>query len=168
MLHAKRTTERATEGRECPFWAALISALILFAMGALLLIPEAAQAKPGGGGTETQEFSVEPQLDTNGDNVTVSHHITENSPARIGKIAIRGNFKTHDWVILSEMKLKEGQRLTVAAAEAAQQNLRQSGLFATAQVNFIYRCEPAETSRTFQPVAGSSAQLKGKKEHSQV
>ena len=74
--------------------------------------------------------------------IRVSHRIKENSPARIGQIAIRGNFKTHDWVILNEMKLKEGQRLTLEAAETAQANLRQSGLFATTQVTYIGRDNP--------------------------
>ncbi len=76
--------------------------------------------------------------------IIVSHRIVEHSPARIGKIAIRGNFKTQDWVILSEMKLKEGQRLTLEAAELAQANLRQSGLFATAQVAFVGRENPRQ------------------------
>ncbi len=73
---------------------------------------------------------------------TVSHRIRESSVARIGKIAIRGNCKTHDWVILSELGLKEGQRLTVEAAENAQANLRRSGLFASSQVRYIGRENP--------------------------
>tara|TARA_R110002096_G_scaffold77896_8_gene183371 strand:+ start:5363 stop:8527 length:3165 start_codon:yes stop_codon:yes gene_type:complete len=85
---------------------------------------------------------VETSFEIDGTKITVSHRITEYSPARIGKIAIRGNFKTHDWVILNEMKLKEGQRLTLEAAENAQANLRQSGLFATSQVSYIGRENP--------------------------
>jgi outer membrane protein insertion porin family len=83
-------------------------------------------------------------FDKTGNRVVVSHTIEENSPARIGKVAIRGNFKTQDWVILRELKLKEGDLLTVAAAEQAQTNLRESGLFATAQISYKGRENPRQ------------------------
>ncbi len=88
--------------------------------------------------------TVKTSFETNGTQIQVSHRIRENSPAHIGQIAIRGNFKTHDWVILNEMKLKEGQRLTLKAAENAQANLRQSGLFATTQITYIGRDNPRQ------------------------
>ncbi|MCP4449024.1 MAG: BamA/TamA family outer membrane protein [Myxococcales bacterium] len=86
--------------------------------------------------------TVKTSIETDGNSISILHSIKESSPARIGKIAIRGNFKTHDWVILDEMKLKEGQRLTLEAEANAQANLRQSGLFATAQVSYIGRDNP--------------------------
>ncbi len=88
--------------------------------------------------TVTTDFS------KTGNKVVVSHTIAENSPARIGKVAIRGNFKTQDWVILRELKFKEGDLLTVAAAEQAQTNLRESGLFATAQISYKGRENPRQ------------------------
>lgn len=76
--------------------------------------------------------------------VIVTHTVQENSPARIGKVAVRGNFKTRDWVILKELKFKEGDLLTVAAAEEAQANLRQSALFATVQITYVGRENPRQ------------------------
>ena len=67
----------------------------------------------------------------------VVFEIVENNPATIGKIAVRGNFKTKPWVIADELQYKEGDSLTIAAAEQAQSNLRSSGLFTS--VNLDYR-----------------------------
>lgn len=86
----------------------------------------------------TTKFEAQP------DGVTVVHTVLENSQARIGKIAIRGNFKTRDWVILDELSLHEGDLLTVNAVEIAQANLRRSGLFATVQVNYLGRENPRQ------------------------
>ena len=69
--------------------------------------------------------------------VVVVHRITENSRKVVGKIAVRGNFKTMDWIIRSELGLREGDPLTVEAAERAQNNLRQSGLFGFVQVDYV-------------------------------
>ena len=69
--------------------------------------------------------------------IIVTHRITPNSQARVGKIALRGNFKTADWVIRDEMKLAEGDALTVDAAEEAQANLRGSGLFSAVQIDYV-------------------------------
>jgi outer membrane protein insertion porin family len=69
--------------------------------------------------------------------IIVTHKITPNSQAHIGKIALRGNFKTADWVIRDEMKLHEGDLLTVDKADEAQANLRQSGLFSSVQINYV-------------------------------
>ena len=76
--------------------------------------------------------------------IIVTHKITPNSQAHIGKIALRGNFKTADWVLLDEMKLQEGALLTVDAAEEAQANLRGSGLFSAVQINYVGLEDPRQ------------------------
>lgn len=69
--------------------------------------------------------------------VDVVFHVVENNPASIGKIALRGNFKTKRWVIEDELQYREGDPLTIEAAEEAQSSLRNSGLFSS--VNLDYR-----------------------------
>jgi outer membrane protein insertion porin family len=69
--------------------------------------------------------------------IVVTHKITPNSRAYIGKIALRGNFKTADWVLLDEMKLHEGELLTVDALETAQFNLRDTRLFSAIQIDYV-------------------------------
>jgi outer membrane protein insertion porin family len=76
--------------------------------------------------------------------IVVTHTITPNSQARVGKIALRGNFITADWVVRSEMGLREGQLLTVGALEQAQSNLRASGLFSSVQLEYIGLDDPRQ------------------------
>jgi outer membrane protein insertion porin family len=76
--------------------------------------------------------------------VIITHKITPNSQARVGKILLRGNFKTRDWILRDEMKLEEGQLLTVGAAEEAQANLRESGLFSSVQIDYMGLEEPRQ------------------------
>ena len=83
----------------------------------------------------TVESSAEPGRSSS--SIIVTHRITPNSQARVGKIALRGNYKTSEWVIRDEMKLAEGDLLTVDAAEEAQANLRGSGLFASVQIDYV-------------------------------
>jgi outer membrane protein insertion porin family len=76
--------------------------------------------------------------------IIVTHKITPNSQAHVGKIALRGNFKTADWVIRDEMKLREGDLLTVDKAEEAQANLRGSGLFSSVQIDYVGIDDPRQ------------------------
>lgn len=69
--------------------------------------------------------------------IVITHRITANRPARIGKVAVRGNFKTRDWVIEDELKLRPGQPLTADMAETAMSNLRNSGLFSSVQIDYV-------------------------------
>jgi outer membrane protein insertion porin family len=78
--------------------------------------------------------------------IIVTHKITPNQQARVGKVALRGNFKTADWVIHDEMKLEEGDLLTIDAAEEAQANLRGSGLFSAVQIDYIGIEDPRQES----------------------
>jgi outer membrane protein insertion porin family len=67
----------------------------------------------------------------------VVHRIRENARKRIGQIALRGNFKTEDWILFQELQLREGDLLTAEAAQVAQANLRQSGLFSGVQLRYF-------------------------------
>ncbi|HTE51678.1 MAG TPA: POTRA domain-containing protein [Kofleriaceae bacterium] len=74
--------------------------------------------------------------------IVVTHRVTANRPARIGKVAVRGNFKTRDWVIEDELKLRQGRQLTADMAEAAMSNLRNSGLFSSVQIDYVGLDDP--------------------------
>jgi outer membrane protein assembly factor BamA len=67
----------------------------------------------------------------------VVYQVAEQAQVRFGKVLVHGNFKTRDWVILSELNYREGMPLTLSAAEEGQQNLRASGLFNGVQVHFV-------------------------------
>ena len=71
------------------------------------------------------------------DHVVITYQITVNSRAQIGKVALRGNFKTRPWVILNELRLLEGKPLTLRAAERAQSNLRATGLFSSVNIDYL-------------------------------
>ncbi|HWN69011.1 MAG TPA: POTRA domain-containing protein, partial [Haliangium sp.] len=69
--------------------------------------------------------------------VEIVYQVNEQARVRFGKVLVHGNFKTRDWVILSELNYREGAPLTLSAAEEGQQNLRASGLFNAVQVHFV-------------------------------
>ena len=74
--------------------------------------------------------------------VVVIYTVEANAEARLGKIALRGNFKTRPWVILDELGLREGQLLTLAAEDRAQRNLQASGLFSAVKLDYIGHDNP--------------------------
>jgi outer membrane protein assembly factor BamA len=69
--------------------------------------------------------------------VEIVYQVAEQAPVRFGKVLVHGNFKTRDWVILSELNYRQGMPLTLRAAEEGQQNLRASGLFNAVQVRYV-------------------------------
>jgi outer membrane protein insertion porin family len=70
----------------------------------------------------------------NGDVVLIAK-VSEGHEVRIGKVAIRGNFKTAAWVILGELGFKEGALMSLERVDSGQQDLRASGLFNSVQVD---------------------------------
>ncbi|HET6611158.1 MAG TPA: POTRA domain-containing protein [Kofleriaceae bacterium] len=74
---------------------------------------------------------------TRPDRMVIVHTIREHARKRIGKIALRGNFKTKDWVLREELGLEEGDLLTANRIRTAQQNLQQSGLFSSVQLDYF-------------------------------
>ncbi|HWM84827.1 MAG TPA: POTRA domain-containing protein [Kofleriaceae bacterium] len=69
--------------------------------------------------------------------IVVTYEISPHRTARIGKVALRGNFKTRDWVITDELKLREGRQLTIGTAEEAMSNLRSTGLFSSVHIDYV-------------------------------
>jgi len=69
--------------------------------------------------------------------IVVTHEIEEGLPVKFGKIVVRGNFKTRDWVIREELELPEGAAFTLGRAERAQRNLRTSGLFSNVRFHYV-------------------------------
>lgn len=67
----------------------------------------------------------------------VVYKVDESHPVRFGKVIVRGNFRTKDWVILDELGYDEGELVTLSRAERGQQNLRTAGLFNAVQVGLI-------------------------------
>jgi outer membrane protein insertion porin family len=67
----------------------------------------------------------------------VRHAIEPGLPVRIGKIALRGNFRTREWVLRDELAVREGELLTRGAVERMRANLNASGLFSSVNVNPI-------------------------------
>lgn len=69
------------------------------------------------------DFVEEPGL------VVLRYLITENEPARIGRITIRGNLKTRDEVIRRELRFYPGEAFNTVEARRAERRLRETGLF---------------------------------------
>ncbi|MBT8492853.1 MAG: hypothetical protein KJO07_07310, partial [Deltaproteobacteria bacterium] len=78
---------------------------------------------------------IEPSWERDGSKVMINYAIQEGKPATIGKVLIRGNYKTADWVLRDEMGLEEGKPLTLDGTDRAQANLRRSGLFSSVRIN---------------------------------
>jgi outer membrane protein insertion porin family len=76
--------------------------------------------------------------------VIVVYAVAANRPARIGRIALRGNFKTRRWVILDEMQLRPGQVLTLQAEDRAQSSLQATGLFTAVNLDYVGRENPRQ------------------------
>ncbi len=83
------------------------------------------------------EVETRPTPGRSSSSIVVTYEISPHRTARIGKVAIRGNFKTRDWVIAEELDLREGRQLTIGTAEGAMSNLRSSGLFSAVQIDYV-------------------------------
>lgn len=73
---------------------------------------------------------------------------------RIGKVVIRGNFKTHESIIRRQLGLKEGALLTSDALAEGARQLRNTGLFDAVNIELPDLCGPQATQATCTP--GSS------------
>jgi outer membrane protein insertion porin family len=77
---------------------------------------------------------------------TVVFKVREHHQVTFGKVMLRGNFKTADWVILDELGYTPGETLTLSEAERGQQNVRNTGLFNAVQVSMVNFDEETEDS----------------------
>jgi outer membrane protein insertion porin family len=74
---------------------------------------------------------------------------------RIGKVVVRGNFKTHVSVILDELRLREGALLTSDSLAEGARWLRNTGLFDAVNIDLPDLCGALSTSQA-NCAAGSS------------
>jgi outer membrane protein insertion porin family len=63
--------------------------------------------------------------------------IDEGEQVHVGKVLVRGNFRTRTWVIRDVLGLHEGQTLTIAALRRGNEELNATGLFSSAQFDLI-------------------------------
>jgi outer membrane protein assembly factor BamA len=63
--------------------------------------------------------------------------IREQGEVRIGKVLVRGNFRTRSWVIQNQLDFEEGQPLTRTTYETGPRNLRTTGLFNSVNVDLV-------------------------------
>ncbi len=85
-----------------------------------------------------------PSVDSETGAVNLTFEVTESQLVELGKVAIRGNFKTREWVIRDELRFEEGQPLTLSRAERGQQNLRNTALFDAVRVAFVDFDDPSQ------------------------
>jgi outer membrane protein assembly complex protein YaeT len=67
----------------------------------------------------------------------VTHVITEGQRIAVGRVVVRGNFKTRSWVIRDVLGLSQGQPLIRARLLAGRDALQQSGLFSSVRVDVL-------------------------------
>jgi outer membrane protein insertion porin family len=63
--------------------------------------------------------------------------VREQGEVRIGKVLVRGNFRTRSWVIENQLDFVEGQPLTRETYETGPRNLRTTGLFNSVNVDLV-------------------------------
>ncbi|HEY0249950.1 MAG TPA: POTRA domain-containing protein, partial [Kofleriaceae bacterium] len=80
--------------------------------------------------------------------MAAEYKVTSTDELRIGKVVVRGNFKTHYSVIRDELRLKEGQLLTSDALAEGARRLRNTGLFDAVNIELPDLCGPLSTTQT--------------------
>ena len=74
-------------------------------------------------------ITVEPNRDIVGQTVNVHFNIIEGQPAKIHDILVTGNSKTHDKVILREMRIFPGQKFSNQRIQSTIRDIFQTGFF---------------------------------------
>ena len=69
--------------------------------------------------------------------VVATYTIEERQELRIGKVVVRGNFRTKKWVILDELGFREGALLTDSLYTRGLRRLRATGLFSAVNLELI-------------------------------
>lgn len=69
--------------------------------------------------------------------VTATYKIEERQELRIGKVVVRGNFRTKKWVVLDELDFDEGELLTDRVYTRGLRRLRATGLFSAVNLELI-------------------------------
>jgi outer membrane protein assembly factor BamA len=76
-------------------------------------------------------LSVVPKVEGDPHHVVAEYVIEEHQEVHIGKVVVRGNFRTRRWVILEELGFHEGDLLTDDLYSRGQQRLQSTGLFSS-------------------------------------
>ncbi|MEO8549399.1 MAG: BamA/TamA family outer membrane protein, partial [Kofleriaceae bacterium] len=92
------------------------------------------------------------------DRMSAHYKLRRLDEVRVGKIVIRGNFKTRESVIREQLGLREGTPLTRSARDEGIANVRRTGLFDAVNIEFPDLCGVDATSRT---CASGSAVVNG-------
>ncbi|MBA3396633.1 MAG: BamA/TamA family outer membrane protein [Deltaproteobacteria bacterium] len=61
--------------------------------------------------------------------IAAKYHLTDLQALKMGKVVIRGNFRTRNWIIRNRLGLDEGEPLTSDALAEGARRLRNTGLF---------------------------------------
>jgi outer membrane protein insertion porin family len=79
--------------------------------------------------------------------VSARYVVRSTDELRIGKVVVRGNFKTHLSVILDELRLREGSLLTSDALADGARRLRNTGLFDAVNIELPDLCGALSSSQ---------------------
>lgn len=88
--------------------------------------------------------TVDHELIEGDERVDLTFRLTELRRRKVGKILVRGNFRTHKSIILGELGLRENAPLTGDLDDEAQSRLRATGLFDRVDIDYIWGGGPAE------------------------
>ncbi|MEP6863704.1 MAG: POTRA domain-containing protein [Deltaproteobacteria bacterium] len=80
--------------------------------------------------------------------VSAQYKVRATEELRIGKVVIRGNFKTRESIIRRQLGLKEGALLTSDALANGARQLRNTGLFDAVNIELPDLCGPQATQAT--------------------
>lgn len=80
---------------------------------------------------------LEPVLSADGKAAIVTVNVEERQELRIGEVVVRGNFRTRDWVVKSELGFGKNQLLTGDLYRGGPTRLRATNLFASVQVGLV-------------------------------
>ena len=70
-------------------------------------------------------------------NTDAEYVVTEHDEVRIGKVLVRGNFRTRSWIIREELDFEEGQLFTDEAAQRGPARVRATNLFNAVSIELV-------------------------------
>ena len=82
------------------------------------------------------ELSIQPEIETVGDTVSVAYRIQEGSPSRVREITIAGNTRTKERVIRRELSLWPGQLLRRSVLLRSHRDVFALGFFEDVQIDY--------------------------------
>ncbi len=79
----------------------------------------------------------EPILSADGQAALVTINVEERQELRIGRVLVRGNFRTRDWIIRDELGFDQGQLLTGDLYRGGPARLRATNLFSSVSIQLL-------------------------------